>query len=348
MRIGLVATLDRPVGPGPGGSVEAFVWLLARELIASGHDVTVFGAAGSQAAGARVIETLPGPTYSTDEAPLDWHVCEWLNLSTAVAQARELEIDVLHSNVFLWGAPLARLAPCPMVQTLHIWPYRDDAVIWSIYPDAHVSALSAAQWRDFPALHPVDVVHHGINVDAFTFRPEPDDYVCYFGRFTAGKGPRDAIVTAREAGLRLLMAGPENSYFRQHLRPLVDGRAVEYIGELTPEERSVFLSGARALLYPVRDPEPFGLVMIEAMMCGTPVVATGIGAVPEIVDHGRTGVVVKRRHLGAGLHEALELDRHEVRRIAEDRFSAEVMARRYAEVYTAVLRRAVVSGTAGT
>jgi glycosyltransferase involved in cell wall biosynthesis len=183
-------------------------------------------------------------------------------------------------------------------------------------------------------LRPAAVIPHGISASQFTFRGEPDDYVCFLGRFTWGKGPLQAIRAAESAGVPIVLAGPRNDYYRQQIEPLVDGVRVKYAGSVSGEARDALLGGAKALLYPVQEPEPFGLVMVEAMMCGTPVVATALGAVPEIVEESVTGYFAPSPDdLPLLLTRSFALDRHLVRERAEMRFSSEAMARQYAEIY---------------
>ena len=336
MRIAQVSTLASPVRSDAGGSVEAFIWLLTRELVRLGHEVTVFGCAGSETAGESVV-TLPGP-YGAKDALDDWQLCEWVNLCRAVEQSARF--DVLHSHAYLWGLPLQPLSRAPMVHTLHIVPDDDSARLWSMAPAACVTAISKHQWSAHPELQPAAVVPHGVDLSQFTFQPQPEDYVCYLGRFTSGKGPCQAIAAARALGLRLCMAGPENGYFREQVKPLIDGKSVEYAGYVRGPARDKLLGGARALLYPIQYPEAFGLVLVEAMLCGTPVAAMGLGAAPEIIDQGVSGSVAKSpEEFPRAVVEAMALDRARVRHQAEQRFSAERMARDYVRVYEKIISR---------
>lgn len=330
MRIAQVSTLSAPVGRQTGGSVESLVWLLTRELTRLGHEVTVFGCAGSECDG-RLVATLPGP-YGAKGAYDDWQLCEWVNLCQAVK--RSGHFDVLHTHAYLWGLPLGPMAQSPFVHTLHIVPDQNHALLWQSYPDAHVTALSQQQWSEFPALKPAAIIPHGVDITEFSFQAAPEDYLLYLGRFVSGKGPLHAIATAKTLGLRLILAGPENAYFREHVRPLVDGRQVEYAGFVTGADRNRLLGGARALLYPIQHPEAFGLVLVESMLCGTPVAAIGIGAVPEIVENGVTGILAPSpANFAEVVGCAIKLDRRQVRAAAEVRFSATQMARSYASLY---------------
>ena len=330
MRIALVSTLATTIRRRGAGSVEGLVWLLSRELTRLGHDVTVFGAAGSETWGT-FVATLPGP-YATAGAPGDWQLCEWINLCRAVE--RSADFDVVHSHAYLWGIPLERLARAPMVHTMHVLPSENEERLWATEPDAWVTAISRYQWSEFAHLRPSAVIHHGVDAAEFTFRSQPSDYVCFLGRFTRGKGPLLAIAAARSLDQRLLLAGPPTPYFRAHVEPLLDGRQVEYVGPVSGPERDQLLGGARALLYPIQDPEAFGLVQVEAMMCGTPVVAMRRGPVAEIVDEGVTGFTAEAEDIyPEQVLQSFALDRRLVRERAGTRFSAERMARAYARVY---------------
>jgi glycosyltransferase involved in cell wall biosynthesis len=333
MRIALVPTVSAPVRRDSFGSVEAWAWLLARELKRLGHAVTVFGCGGSET-DAEFIETLPGH-YGANGAYDDWQLCEWANLSRAIEQSGRF--DVVHTQAYLWGIPLQPLSRAPMVHTLHIVPDDDAARLWTNSPGACVTAISKHQWSAHPALTPAAIIPHGVETSQFTFREKPDDYVLYIGRFTSGKGPLLAIKTAQALGLRLLMAGPENPYFREKIKPLLDGKSVEYVGFVRGAERDCLLGGARALLYPIHYPESFGLVMVEAMLCGTPVAAMRLGAVPEIIDENISGVsAAGADEFTHAVAKSLSLDRRAIRARAEQHFSAARMARDYANVYTEV------------
>jgi glycosyltransferase involved in cell wall biosynthesis len=331
MRIAQISTLATPVRQQGSGSIEGLVWLLTRELVKMGHDVTVFAAAGSKTDG-KLVSALPG-TYGQNDSPGDWQVCEFINLCRAVELSGEF--DVLHSHSYLYGLMLQGLSRTPIVNTMHLTGGEEFARMWKQYPTASVTAISKYQWSAFPELQPEAVIYHGVDSSQFTYHPHPEDYVCYLGRFTHGKGPLQAIAAAKSLGLRLILAGPRNDYYDRYIEPLVDGKSVEYVGGgIGGGQRDELLGKARALLYPIQEPEPFGLVMVEAMMCGTPVAAISLGAVPEIIDEGVTGNFVESaEEFTKAIVKAFNLDRRVVRQRALDRFSAERMARQYSQVY---------------
>ena len=330
MRIAQIATVDTPVRRDHSGSIEQHVWLLARELTAMGHEVTTFGAAGGEVAGS-FVATLPG-TYGENGAPEDWRICEVLNIGLALERAEEF--DVIHSHGYLLGLPFDPLVPTPMAHTLHIHPYDDSLRLRAMYPRACITAISRFQWDEAPEPPPAAIIPHGVDEAQFTFRAEPEDYVCYLGRFIPDKGALTAIRTARTLGLRLVLAGQRNDYFDEVIAREVDGRGVEYIGAVAGAERDRLLGAARALLYPIEAPEPFGLVQVEAMMCGTPVVAMRLGAVPEIVDENVTGCTADdAAEFAAQIPRALTLDRTRIHETARRRFSAATMAREYERLY---------------
>jgi glycosyltransferase involved in cell wall biosynthesis len=330
MRIALVSTMSAPVCRDAGGSVEAWTWLLSRELARLGHHVTVFGSGGSEADG-EVVATLPGP-YGAPGAFDDWQLCEWVNLCRAVEQSARFE--VLHAQAYLWGIPLLPFCRTPMVHTLHIVPDDNAVRLWESSPGSCITALSRYQWSACPQLQPAAIIPHGLDVTQFSFREQPDDYLLYLGRFTSGKGPGQAVHAARAAGVPLVLAGPENPYFREKVKPLVDGKSVDYAGFVQGAERDRLLGGARALLYPIQYAEAFGLVLVEAMLCGTPVVAMRLGAVPEIVEDGVSGfTATNAEEFVRAIPKCFALDRRRLREQAAQRFSAERMARDYVQVY---------------
>jgi len=219
-------------------------------------------------------------------------------------------------------------------------PDDDTAKLWSAAPASCVTAISRHQWSAFPELKPVAVVPHGVDVDDFTFNEKPGDYILYLGRFVSGKGPMLAIETARRLGLKLKLAGPSNPYFREKIQPLVDDQNIEYVGFVTGRDRNQLLGGARALIYPIQYPEAFGLVLVEAMLCGTPIAAMRLGAVPEIVEEGVSGfMAATREEFAATVSKCFSLDRRVIQQRAREKYSAEQMARQYASVYEQVARR---------
>jgi glycosyltransferase involved in cell wall biosynthesis len=333
MRIAVVGPVAQSIPPTRSGSVEAVTALLTDGLVAQGHEVTLF-ATGSSSTTARLHATFP-LGYHEDTSLWPWELCELLNLAAAVERAAAF--DVIHYQAEYAPISLAftRLSPIPVLLTLHHAPTPPEIALWSRYPEAPFVAISAAQAELLAGLNVVSTIHHAVDTTTFVHGREPDDYVVFLGRFTEGKGVVQAIDVARRSGLRLMLAAAENDYYRRVVAPLVDGKQVVYAGEVDLARKVSLLGGARALLYPVQSSEPFGLVMAEAMACGTPVAALGKGAAVELVDDGVTGEIFDSLDaLVDGLPRVLALDRSDVRSRAVERFGPDRMVDAHVEVYS--------------
>jgi glycosyltransferase involved in cell wall biosynthesis len=267
-----------------------------------------------------------------------WELYEMLNLAAAIERAARF--DIIHYEAAYYPMSLAftRLSPTPIVQTLHHSPSEAELRLWAHYPEARYIAISNEQARLLSGFNVVGTVLHGIDTDRFLFREKPDDYLLFLGRFTEGKGPVQAIEVAQRLGMRLVLAAAEEPYYHEHVEPLVDGTQIVYFGEADFDAKVRLYGGARALLYPIQSREPFGLVLAEAMACGTPVAALDRGAVREIVDDGVTGVVFEDLdQMVDGLPRVFALDRTRVRQQGVARFGVERMVREYTAVYGKVV-----------
>jgi glycosyltransferase involved in cell wall biosynthesis len=332
LRIAQVAPVATSVPPPRSSSVELFTSLLTEGLVARGHAVTLFATSLSRTS-AKLHATLPRG-YFEDTSAWPWELCELLNLSAALERASEY--DVIHYQAVAWplSLPLTRLVSVPLVQTVHHAPKPEEVSLWRRYPEAPFVAISHKQASLLAGLNVIATIHHAVDTDAFAFSGTPRDYLLYLGRFTKGKGVLQAIEVARRTSQRLILAAEENDYYRTAVAPHVDGTQIAYAGEVGHAEKVALLGGARALLYPVQAGEPFGLVLLEAMACGTPVAALDRGAVREIVEHGITGGIFSSLdELVAGLPAVIALERASVRTRAVARFGLTRMIDDYEEMY---------------
>ena len=346
LRIAQVGPVATSIPPRRSSSVELMTSLLTEGLVARGHQVTLF-ATGTSRTSASLHATF-ARGYAEDTSIWPWEACELLNLAAAVERAGDF--DVIHYQAMYWpmSVPFTRLVGTPIVQTLHHAPSEPEIAMWRRYPDAPFVAISHEQARRLTGLNVAGIVHHGIDTASFTFQATPADYLLFLGRFTEGKGVLQAIEIARRVRMPLLLAAAENDYYRETIAPHVDGMQVVYVGEVDHSNKVALLGGARALLYPVQAAEPFGLVLVEAMACGTPVAALDRGAVGEIVDDDVTGgIFASGEAIVSGLQRVLALDRARVRARAVERFGVDRMVDEYVSVYRRLLEGASRVGMGG-
>jgi glycosyltransferase involved in cell wall biosynthesis len=336
LRIAHVAPVATSVPPPKSGSVQTMTSLLTEGLVARGHHVTLFAPGDSKTA-AILHATVPHG-YWHDDSMWPWEMYEMLNIAAAVERARDFDVIHYEASYYPMSLAFTRLSTTPIVQTLHHAPRASEIALWRRYPEAPFIAISREQARLLTGLNVAGIVLHSVDTERFVFREQPDDYLLFLGRFTEGKGVLQAIAVARRAGMRLLLAAADEAYYREHVAPLVDGRQIVYVGEADFNTKVRLYGGARALLYPVQAGEPFGLVMAEAMACGTPVAALDRGAVREVVDDDVTGVVFADADAMAnGLGRVLSLDRLRVRQQAVTRWGVDRMVDEYIKVYRRIV-----------
>ncbi len=334
MRIALLGPIAWRTPPRRYGPWEQVTGLLAEGLVAKGHDVTLFATLDSVTSAA-LDGVIPRP-YSEDPH-LDGRI--WEAMHVAHAFERAAEYDLVHNH--LDWLPLAFSAHCraPLITTIHGF---SDRAILPAYQAARSAYVSISDADRVPELDYLATVHHGIDLDLLPFSPAGGDDLVILGRIHPDKGTADAITIAARTGRRLLIAGPvaDERYFRERVEPAVDGVQVSYLGSVGPSRRAEILGSAHALLHPIAFPEPFGLAVVEAMAAGTPVISYARGAMPEVVDEGRTGFLVEGpEEAAAAVDRVVDLDRADIRRVAESRFSAARMVEDYVDVYVALLQR---------
>jgi len=329
MRIAQIAPPWITVPPQGYGGIEWVVSLLADGLVDRGHDVTLFASGDS-----RTKAKLEGPFETEQRSRMGDAFPDALHAISAYL--RQDEFDVIHDHSGIIGPAFGALARTPVLHTLH-GPFTEDAKRFyrTLSGNIWFNSISDFQAAGCPDLSYVGTIYNSIDIGAHPFRADKEDYLLYLGRFSALKGAGIAVKVAKELGIHLKMAGKidneeESSYFEEHVRPYL-GHGVEFLGEVTNPEKAALLGRAKALLFPIQWAEPFGLVMPEAMACGTPVVAIRNGSVPEIIEDGITGFIVDdETQMARATVKAIEnISPHVCRLNAIERFGSERMVADY-------------------
>jgi glycosyltransferase involved in cell wall biosynthesis len=337
MRVALISPLYESVPPRFYGGTERVVHHLCHGLTEAGIEVTLFASGDSRTAG-HLVPVVPealrlGRMPVSDPLPYN------LKLLAEVAKQAD-RFDVIHNHHDYWMLPLSEMSETPLLTTLHgrlDLPHIPAA--FRSYPKARYVSISDSQRRPMPELGWARTILHGIDAERFELKPEPGKYLAFLGRMSLDKRPDWAIDIAQRAGIPLKMAAKiegaaDQAYFDSQVRPRIDGRFIEYVGEIGESEKSDFLGNAAAMVFPIDWPEPFGLVMLESLACGTPVLARPCGSVPEVLRDGVTGFVDESvERLADRVKDLGRIDRRACRRWVEQGFSLKRMTEEYIDVY---------------
>ena len=337
MHIAMLSPIAWRTPPRHYGPWESVASLLTEGLVARGHDVVLFATADSQTSG--TLHAVCPRGYEEDRSLIP-KVWECLHISELFEHADAY--DMIHNHFDFLPLTYTGLTATPVVTTIHGFSSPGILPVYKKY-NGKAFYVSISDADRSPDLDYIKTIHHGIDIQQFDFQPAPDDYLLFFGRIHQDKGTREALDIARDCGKKLILAGiiQDQAYYDQFVAPRIDNDKVVYIGSAGPAERNRLLGKARALLHPIQFNEPFGLSVIESMACGTPVIAFSKGAMPELIENGKSGFLVNN------VDEAIEavariedIDRADCRRRVERHFTVDRMIDDYLQVYETVLEKA--------
>lgn len=340
MRIAQVAPLWERVPPPAYGGIELVVGLLTDELVKRGHEVTLF-ATGDSITLAK-LESVHPQALRLDHTVKEYDIYAMLQLSRVYERASEF--DIIHSHMSCAALPYAKLVKTPTVHTLHGVFTPDNEKLYQYARSQPFVSISDAQRDPRLNLNYAATVYNGIDLNRYDFQPKPQDppYLAFLGRLSPEKGPHLAIEIAKRSGWHLKMAGKvdvvDRNYFEQEIKPHIDGKQIEYLGEANHAQKCELMGGAVATLFPITWREPFGLVMTESMATGTPVIAMALGSVPEVIAHGKTGFLCNSvDECIVAIDKASQLNRYDCREHVCNHFSVQRMTDGYEAVYQQIL-----------
>lgn len=338
MKIALLAPFEERVPPRKYGGIERVIYDLAWELHRMGHEVTTFASGDSQLPG-RLIPIVPKAIGSGKPKRIR-EALTYKGLTKVMGVLAKEHFDVLHNHIGWQPLVFREMFHIPVITTIH-WVLDNtcEKYMYNLFSDMAFVSISNSQRKPLPNMNYAATVYHGLDLKRFQFRKEPGGYLAFLGRFSPVKGPVQAIEIAKKTGQKLVMAAKinefERDYYEQQIKPHIDGDQIVYLGEVDDAEKAEMLGGASALLSPLQWDEPFGLTNIEAMACGTPVIALKSGSLPEIIQHGKTGFLCDTvDQMAARVAELGTLDRAACRKYVEANFTARRMAEDYVKLYT--------------
>ncbi len=335
LRIAQLVQIAETVPPQKYGGTERVVSALTEELVARGHEVTLFAAGGSKTS-ANLVSVTP---YPIREPRDERTVLNMENISRAYGQ--QDRFDVIHDHAIDVSLPIAHGSDTPVVATLHTLVTQERANMYEEFSNPTYVPISQAQVADYPSIT-TPPIYNGLDLEKFPFgeKPDPQEYLLFVGRIDPKKGVDTAIEVAKRAGIPLVIAAKldelphTQAYFKEYIEPELDGTQTRWVGEVNEEERNMLMKGAKAVIHPNTWNEPFGLVLIEAMACGAPVIARNRGSIPEIIKNGETGYVVDTvDEMVEAVKKIDAIDRKRCREHAITNFNASRMADQYEQLY---------------
>ena len=339
MRIAQVAPLWFSVPPYSYGGTELVVSMLTEELIKRGHEVTLFATSDSRTE-AKLVPIWPkGLENANLAAPLSVFSLMYTELLE-----KQGEFDIIHDHCEYYTVPFSKFLKPPLVSTLHN-PFTEEKIIlYKKFSNINYVAISKNQKRLGPGVNIVKTIYHGIPIEKYDFNERPKGYLLWLSGLIPEKGAATAIEIAKMAGEKLIIAGPifprSADYFEHRIKPLIDGKQIQFVGEANFEKKIELFKNAKAFLFPIRRQEPFGLVVLEAMACGTPVIAFREGSMPELIEHGKTGFLVdSAEEAVSAIKRIKRISRSYCRDYVKKNFPLKKMVDRYEQLYKKILSR---------
>lgn len=346
MKIVQIASFEERVPPVKYGGTELVASNLTEELVKRGHTVYLI-ASGDSKTKAKLLPIFPKSIRMLPESEnmKMRDALKFMGVGRILDILKNLDADIVHNHLGWRLLPFSNVINKTIVTTLHgPLDVEYQSKVYEKFKESNFISISKNQKEPLPDLNYVGTVYNGIDIKKFSFRNEPGNYLAFLGRMSPEKGPAQAIQAAKKSGVKLKMAAKidanDKDFFEKEVKPLIDNKNIEFIGEIGPKEKSDFLKNAKALLAPIQWREPFGLFFTESMACGTPVIAFRNGSVPEIIEDGKTGFIVEKiDEMAEAIKNIDKIDRKKCRERVERYFTSEKMTDGYEEIYNKILKK---------